>query len=308
MDVAPTPAASDFNDVSLAAPLADVVRPAVRLQYLHSYSFFFENPNWLVNWLLTSVCSIIPIVGPIVMAGYQFDLIEAMHRDVKRSGTYPDFDFNRFGEYLSRGIWKFLVGMLTQMLLMPVYVVLYMVSVFSIFGIGAAFSSNSNNSGAAMGIAAAIIVPICMLIVLALVMALRMITMPVVLKASLSGDANGLFDFRFATDFIRRTWREMLLEMVWMFVTTPVIALLGYAMCIFGAIPAFVLVQMADAQTNWQLYEIYLVRGGEPITLKVAKPAPVVMVAVNEPDVYPARAIANDNNVPTTPSTSEFSP
>lgn len=264
-----------------------MLSPSVpQLQYLHSYSFFFESGNWPLNWLLATVCSIIPIIGPIVIAGYQFEIIEALHRDRQRLGRYPDFDFGRFGDYLSRGVWKFLVGMLMQMVLMPVYCVLYLVGLFSIIVGGAAFSPDPNNTGPAMGIAAAIVVPSCLGILLLIFMALRMLTMPVVLKASLSGEAGALFDVRFLGDFLSRTWREMLLEMVWMFVTTPVLVICGYAMCIVGFYPALALTQMADAQTNWQLYEIYLAKGGEPIALKIAKPAPVIAVPIDEPALY----------------------
>ncbi len=280
-----------FDDPSLVAPLGEAVRATPRLQYIHSYSFFFESPNWLVNLLLVTAAFFLPIVGPMVLSGYQIEIINALHRSPK--SVYPDFDFGRFGEYLSRGIWKFLVDMLSQFLMMPVYFVLYVISLMLIFGLGAALAPSPNQAGPTMGIIAAIVVPCAMLIAMLVFIAIQVVTTPVVLKASLSGDAGALFDMRFTIDFLKRTWREMFLEMTWMFVTTPVVGMLGLLLFFIGIYPAMALVQMADAHTTWQLYEIYLAKGGEPITLKIAKPAPVVRVPIDEPYPYPAKDSAS---------------
>jgi hypothetical protein len=294
LEVADSTRPTTFDDPSLATPLAEVVRAAPRLQYIHSYSFFFEHPYWVSNLALATVAFLVPVVGQIVMAGYQVELIESLHRWPKK--PYPQFEFNRFGEYLSRGIWKFLVDMLSQFVMMPVYFFLYIVSVFAIIGVGIAFSPNQQNPGPAMGIAAAIVVPLALAIVFLLSGVLQIITTPLVLKASLSGEANALFDLRFLREFLHRTWRETLLEMVWMGVTTPVMTVLGLALCIVGIYPALALVQMADAHTTWQLYEIYLARGGEPIRIKILKPAPVIAVPIEEPAPYVATTVSSPDH------------
>jgi hypothetical protein len=279
------PSSADANpDSGLVAPLAETVRPVPRLQYLHSYSYVFESPNWFSNLALSSVCMMIPIVGPIVLWGYQFEIIDRLHRAPKH--IYPDFEFNRFGEYLTRGVWRFLVNMITQMILVPVNLFVVYGSMFAIMGIGMAAAPNPNAAGPAIAIAAMIIVPLAIAAIMGAALLIRFFTLPLVLKASLSGDAGGLVDFKFLGDFVRRTWREMLMEMLWMLVTTPIVAVLGYAMCLIGAFPAFVLIGMADAQTNWQLYEIYLARGGTPIELKAAKPGPVVAVPYDPAQHY----------------------
>jgi hypothetical protein len=256
------------------------------------------------------VAFFVPIIGPLIICGYQIEIITALHRSPGR--PYPDFDFNRLGDYLSRGVWKFLVDMMSQFAMMPVYFFLYIVSIFAIIGIGAAFSQNTQNPGPAMGIAAAIIVPIAIMIAMAVHVCLQIVTTPVMLKASLSGDAGSIFDLKFLFDFLRRTWREMLLEMVWLFVTTPVIGIFGLLFFIVGIYPAMALVHMADAHTTWQLYEIYLAKGGEPIRLKMAKPAPVIAVPIDEPEPFAAKVadtgITFESAPNTEPSTSDLSP
>ena len=56
--------------------------------------------------------------------------------------------------------------------------------------------------------------------------------------------------------------------------------LLGLLCCFVGVLPALAWTMLADAHTNWQLYEVYLARGGKPVRLKVDKPGPVVMAEV----------------------------
>jgi hypothetical protein len=294
------PSSADVKPDSLVAPLAETVRPVPRLQYLHSYSYVFESPNWFSNLALASVCMLIPVVGPIVISGYQYEIIDRLHRWPKN--LYPDFDFNRFGEYLGRGVWKFLVNMISQMILVPVNLFVIYGSMFAIMGIGMAAAPNPNAAGPAIAIAAMIIVPLAIAAIMGAALLIRFFTMPLVLKASLSGEAGGLVDFKFLGDFVRRTWREMLMEMLWMLVTTPIVAVAGYAMCLIGAVPAFVLIGMADAQTNWQLYEIYLARGGTPIEIKSAKPGPVVAVPYDpaQPDVQAAYAAPPTYSTPST--------
>lgn len=258
------------------APVAEIVPAVPRLQYLHSYGFVFESRSWFANLMLATLFMFIPILGPIVLAGYQYDLVDAMHRRPK--GTYPDVRFDRFGDYIGRGVWKFLVGMIVQMVMIPVYIMGYMIAMFLIILIGTAFSQNPGGAGPAIGIAAAVIVPLALAVLIGIAVALRFFTMPVVLKASLSGEGADLFDLNFLTDFIRRTWKEMLLELIWIYVTFPIVVIGGLLLCLVGMYPATAWVMMADAHTNWQLYEIYLARGGQPIRVKTAKPAPVVAV------------------------------
>ena len=270
----PETAPPELAPPELAAPIGSLVRPEPRLQYLHSYSFVFESPAWAANLALATVCMFIPIVGKIVIDGYQFEIVDALHR--RRGGTYPDFDFARFGDYLTRGVWKFLVEMMTQLIIVPSNLFAVYGSMFAIMIV---VSMNQGAEQQAAAVAAMIVVPIGLLLMFGVPLTIRFFTMPLVLRASLSGEAGELFNFRFLGDFIRRTWKEMLLEQVWMAVTTPVVFVVGLVLFVVGVYPAWTLTLLADAHTNWQLYEIYLARGGEPIPLKSAVPGKVVYLA-----------------------------
>lgn len=271
-DVSENALPAAHEEIDVVAPLAQRVREVPRLHYLHSYAFIFESPVWFTNVLLTTCCMFVPVVGAIVMAGYQYEIVAALHRHPKQ--TYPDFDFNRLTDYLSRGVWSFLVGLLTQMIVVPVNFVVFYGAMMIIAIVGAA--SGQANSAQAVTIAAMILVPLALLVAFGVPLMIRFFTMPLVLRASLSQEGGELFNIPFLLDFIRRTWKEMLLEETWIVVTTPVVTVIGLILCFVGIYPAFALTRLADAQTNWQLYEIYLARGGEEIGGKSAKPGKVV--------------------------------
>src|SRR4051794_28614352 len=81
-----------------------------QLEYMRSINFVFENPNWLVNALLSFLCQIvagfIPIVPQMVLMGYQFEVIDNLLES--RGTRYPDLNLDRIGDYLGRGVWPFL--------------------------------------------------------------------------------------------------------------------------------------------------------------------------------------------------------
>ncbi len=267
-------------EAEVVPPEAKAIRPVPRLQYIHSYTYVFESNEGFLNLALVSVCTFIPIIGPIVVAGYQYDIVAGLHTRPKQ--TYPEFDFGRFGEYLGRGIWKFLADMIGQMFIAPAYMFAYFMSVIVVMVVVGATSSNQPGgqpSGAAVGIALAIVIPLAIAFVLGVTILLRLFLNPLILKASLSGEGSDLFDFRFMIDFVKKTWRETILEMMWVYVTFPIMMILGLCLCFVGVYPAIAWTMLADAHTNWQLYEVYLARGGEPIRLKMDKPGPVVVLA-----------------------------
>src|ERR1041384_7631488 len=83
--------------VSTESTAALAFKPISRIEYLRMYQYIFESPNWAMNILLGALCSLIPIVGPLVMIGYQFEVIEALLAAEGR--RYPDFSFDRFADY-----------------------------------------------------------------------------------------------------------------------------------------------------------------------------------------------------------------
>lgn len=230
------------------------------MRYFEAYSFVFDSPKWAMNLLLGSVCTLIPVVGAIVLWGYQFEIIEALHRDPRR--TYPDFDFNYFVEYLKRGVWPFLVSLVVTMVPTVVLMILFYVMMIAV-GIGAGMAGQD---------AGAVIAIVGFLLVFAVMFAagvfIGMICIPFVIRAGLAQDFAEAFNFDFVKSFLRKTWKEMILSMLFMMISSTLVGMLGIMLCIVGMYPAILLIMLAYAHIYYQLYQTYLARGGKPIPLK----------------------------------------
>jgi hypothetical protein len=102
---------------------------------------------------------------------------------------------------------------------------------------------------------------------------LAIIQLPLYLRAGLRRDFGSAFSMAFLKDFLKRTWGPLLLSQIFLHVTGVVVVLAGFMLCIVGMYPAAALVMMATHHIDYQLYELYLQRGGEPILPREARPA-----------------------------------
>lgn len=257
------------------------------MHYLQSYRFVFKSPNWLTNLLLVAVCSIIPVVGPIVLIGYLFEVIDAFIglRLARRIGksrptseafgeqvtdalpvegdyfleTYPDFNFNRFAEYLTRGIWPFLTRLIVGMI-----VVMFAVAFLILGMMIAGFAATNYDSPAIFFL----IYALFWFVYVFLMLAMGILTTPIYLRAGLSCDFARSFSMTFYRDFMKRVGKEVVLAELFVAATGAVFTIVGLLMCYVGIFPAIALIQYAHHHLEYQLYELYLERGGEPVERK----------------------------------------
>lgn len=247
---------SPFDFESTAAGPTRSRRPA-GLQYVEAYIYYFNHPNWFLNLLLATLCQLIPVVGPIVLLGYEYELILAKHRRTTR--TYPDFDFGRFIDYLTRGIWPFLVQLIQALVMVPLMMIV-IVAILLLVGM----------SAAAQGPKPLVLLAVfpVMFVAFAIILALSAVVMtPLVLRAGLTRDFGKTFDFAFVKDFMHRVGWETVYATAFLIVSGWLVMLLGLLACFFGIYPATTLILLAHTHLQWQLYELYLERGGMPIPL-----------------------------------------
>jgi hypothetical protein len=194
------------------------------MQYLRAYQYIFESPNWTTNLLLGSVVSLIPAIGGLLLNGYCFDCTEDLYKT--RGQRYPDFNFNRFVEYLLRGLWPFVVALCIGF---PAFIGL---------------------------------------LNLTIVVVQMMVVTPALVYAGLRQELDFGGTYRFVGDFLPRAWGELLLSELFLMVTGMLVMMVGLLMCCIGILPAIVVLSLARAHLYYQLYELYLQRGGSPIPLK----------------------------------------
>jgi len=213
--------------------------------------------------LYLSICQLIPLLGSILMMGYQFEIVEALHRCA--DAEYPKFDFNRFLEYLMRGLWPFLVTLVVSAVSVVFIIPLWCCILFL-----PAALSEAGGDAAIIGVL--LMTLFLVLVGLGLSLLFALVLVPMLLRAGLSQDFATAFDMSFVRDFIRRVWLEIVLEQLFLIVTGILLACVGSLLCCIGALPAYALFIMAQAYIYHQLYRLYLARGGTPIPLK-APPA-----------------------------------
>lgn len=249
-----------------AAPMAGV---PFQFEYLRAYNYIFENPNWINTVLMWSLCALvagfIPILPYLLIIGHMFEMIESLY--LTRGTRYPDFDFNRFSEYLGRGIWPLLIGIIA---FIPLLIVIYGGMIGVVFAAAAAAAAGGDELGPVLAV---IVGLLGFIVVMGIVMGISFLILPIGLRAGLQQDFGAAFDFGWATDFIKKTWVEMFLSMLFLNLTGVLLQFIGLLALCVGIYPAMALVMMAQAYMLYQLYALYLSRGGTPIPLKPQYPA-----------------------------------
>lgn len=266
------PGPASYPEKPQVAPWKEQPSGPWQMNYFGAFEMIHRNPDWLVSTLLGSLCVLstilIPALGAIVLNGYVYESIELLHRT--NGSYYPKFDFGRFVEYLLRGVGPFLVGLVLSIPLVIVIFLGYFMLFAGIFAVGAAGEENPGAAG--LGILLAFVV---FFTVMTFVMiAFNFLMVPLGLRGGVSSDIGQSFNFGWAFDFIKKTWLEMLLVFLFQFAVGLVAALLMILTCYIGSLVAIGYVSLIAAWLQFQLYRVYLSRGGEPIPFKPA-PLPV---------------------------------
>jgi hypothetical protein len=165
-----------------------------------------------------------------------------------------------------RGLWPFLVALVVSLVLVPLVMGVIFAAMCG-FGMVASGGDAKN-----LGPNLAIVVPLVALIYVALIVVLQLVMTPFLLRAGLAQDFAAAFDFSFFKRFLASTWQECAVGMLFLFVVGLGAAFVGLLMCCIGIYLTMGVAMLAQAHFHFQVYELYLARGGEPIPLKPPKP------------------------------------
>lgn len=225
------------------------------MNYSQAFWFFVQHPKGTTNILLATICNFIPVIGPIVFMGYAAEVITALDRDPERK-NYPEFTFDRFSEYLRRGIYPFVIALVLGMLIaLPAVLFMW----------GGMFA------------AAMLKEPLLLIAVVPTFMVLIwVLQFGLVLPAKFHAEMTGRIDFGGAFRFVKQFWGLVGGTGVAAFVVTLLISLpltfLGFLACFVGIYPMATILQMAFQHVQVQLYHLYLDRGGEPLVYSAPMP------------------------------------
>jgi len=229
------------------------------MHYIGAYRFFFENPRWPRLLLIGTICMFVPVAGLLALMGYIYTVIEAKHRHGQSS--FPDFDLDRIGTYIVRGLWPVLVSLVTTIPLLMVAIPGFMILMFFLI------SASTNNTLPPVAI---VLIPTAIAGFTFLSVLIHFLSLPMILRAGLSQEFGSAFSWTYVRDFLGRVWLEMLLSLLFLMVSSLVVSFAGLLLLIVGMYPAMVVISFAQFHFHYQLYELYLQRGGTPIPLKDA--------------------------------------
>jgi hypothetical protein len=229
------------------------------MNYMRGFQFIKDRPNWMQNVLLGAVCMLIPIIGQIVFVGYMFEVIDALHKDPEHK-DYPDFDFNRFTEYLGRGIWPWLAEFLFGLIIAIPLTIIGAVIMIGFFAIARE--------------PWAILVGelLAFLVIIPLAVLLGVFVWGPEFHAGMTRQFQFGPMIEFGKAFFRLMKKEMMMTALFLVGATFVAMILVIVTCYIAAF--FVGPVFMYAKHHWlfQMYELYLQRGGTP--LSSAEPAP----------------------------------
>ncbi|QDV23668.1 DUF4013 domain-containing protein [Aureliella helgolandensis] len=224
--------------------------PVAALRYI------FNSPNWIMNvvWMSLAALSSGIFVGQIAALGYGTELIQ--RNAAFRRSESMDVDIDRLGDYISKGIWPYLVhlaiGFLFSILLaLP----LAGIFVFGALGLGAAAGE------AGIAFAPLFFIPIA----LAISTVLSIASIPFILRSMVCQDFLPAFDVGWALEFVSKMFWEILVSGIIFGILSMAILFAGLLLCGVGYFPACGIVLAGAMHMLAQWYEIFLSRGGTPI-------------------------------------------
>ena len=234
----------------------------VSVSYMEAIRFPFVGPHAWTNILLLSASNMVPIVGPIVGLGYIFDTMEALFRQKR---TYaPPMEVERLSEYLIRGAWLFVLQMIIGFVFVTPGLLVLFVSHMAAVALFA--------QGEEMILAGTLLIGAGHLLYFVLMSAIGFLLTPMFIRVALTQDLNDAWDFAWQRSFIVRTWAEMLVVTLVLTFLSMAYAFLGMALFCVGIFFVIGVLYPTSIHLYYQLYLLFLARGGKAVELKEPSP------------------------------------
>jgi len=210
----------------------------------------FSTPEKWMTILLLAVCMLIPVVGPMVISGY---LIRRF-ASVRRGLPVVDFKFDYFGEYLQIGLWPFLCSMVVSVVAMPLFLLCYTPMVLMM--------ANPES-----GVVVAISIILMLVLDAVVLIFLTLIMYPVILLSGLQMNFGAGFSAGFIRDFFKRVGGQVILWAVILVAISIPLYMIGYLALLIGIYPVAAALYFVGYHLMFQIYDLYLERGGKEIVV-----------------------------------------
>jgi hypothetical protein len=225
-----------------------------RLNFKNALGFPFRGEKRWANIALLAVCNLIPVIGPLVVAGYTAIAEKGLVRDI--DAEPPVFNFSNFSKYLERGVAPFVVQLIVSFIMVPIIWAL-------MFGGMLLFALTSRE----MPWLAITILIVFGLLFLGLIVIFPLLIMPFSLRAALLGKIGAAFDFKWCLDFLKRVGFIGIVYMIVAAIISVGLVVAGLIACYIGLFFTLVIMMLFQVHVQIQMYQLYLDRGGIPLNI-----------------------------------------
>lgn len=231
-------------------------QPQFRSSPMTALRSTIDSPNWLQNvlWLSIAVLLNSVFIGQIAIFGYGAELLH--RRGGHPDGPKVDVDSDRIGDYISKGIWPFVVHFLVQIVVGIVVLIPIVLLVALGMGMGAMLGGEE-----AMGVSVILMIPF----IFALAIGSAVFSVPFLINAMICQDFQRSLDLGWALGFTKLMFWEMITSAIVYWLLSIVVIFIGFLFLCVGYIPATGIVAGGAMHLLSQWYEVYLSKGGVPI-------------------------------------------
>lgn len=248
-------------------PAQAAERPPARtdISVIDAMKFPFQGEAWMTNLFFAFIFQLIPILGQIALLGWHAEIMHRLRRGDEK--PVPKLDFGDMMHYFSKGVPAFIgaliIGLPFGMIMGVVMGVGGVVAgavtaamrirgpevIFAIYGLGF--------------VAFLFISPL-----------MAIASNAVVTRAEYTEDGSKALEFGKLWDYAQKTWGLSIMGWIGTQFFGSFIVMAGLLICFVGLYPAVVAITLARVHMRWQIYEVYLSRGGEPIPTKPNRELP----------------------------------
>lgn len=238
------------------------------MDYLKGYKVVRSDPDWakkvLIGALLFFSTMIIPVVGQVVLVGWQALIMRRAVNGEDEPLPRLELDMDYLGKLLGIGFKGFIVRFLwsipAMMLGFGIFLCIY-IGAFAV-GIGA---SEATGSGGSVGLAMVCCVGAALLLWVPLMVLLTIPANVAAMRAELTDDINQGLRFKEVLDFTKVMFKPLFAGSLALWVVGLGLGIVGMLLCYVGVFPVVVLGMVAQAHLMAQVYRRWVEQGGEAL-------------------------------------------
>ncbi len=208
-----------------------------------SFTYVFEDPNWITKLVIGGLVSLVPIVN-FAALGYMVTTL----KNVADGQPQPLPEWSNFGDYFMKGLYVFVGALVYAAPIILIYCCMFVLSMAA--GLGA--SGNNDAGGALAGLVG--IVTMCLWCLMALFILVVAVMFPAALtRYAVTNQLSVFWDFRGNFDLISKNLANYIIAILIVWVA-GFVAGFGVILCFIGVIFTSFWAQLVGAHVYGQFW------------------------------------------------------